>query len=302
MVKYLPIELLESEKQDIISLSKISPSFNEHILQNKNDYTNVLFGEIGYFLNGNIPRNFVINIGGLVGRFTGIFKTSLGLQIAMKNDPYFNVKERLAFTPNQLNEKIKKYGSDVRKAIFVLDERTKDLKKSAVMRLSNIIETCRERQFCFILIGVDDNEFTISDYILGRMGESDDKYLPKKTVYYSVKKKIEKRTMYRGYIKHNIIPLSNKRWNKVWNIEYMKLKQEFQQLAIDQKITAMPLKQIALEFMKRNNFLDCINEKGKLNKQSLRREVYKSFSDVTSDERNYIYSEVVDLYSKLNLN
>ena len=121
-------------------------------------------------------------------------------------------------------------------------------------------------------------------------------------MYYSVKKKIEKRTIYRGYIKHNIIPLSNKKWNKVWNLDYMKLKQDFQQLAIDQKISAMSFREIALNFMKGQVFLDCINEKGKLNKQSLRREIYKSNPDVTAEERSYIYSEVVDLYSKININ
>lgn len=283
-----------------MSLSQISPSFNEYVLKKKIDYTNILIDEISGFLNGSIPRNFVINIGGLIGRDTGIFKTSLGLQVSLKLDPYFNIKERVAFTPNQLNEKIKLHGKNLRKAIFFLDERTKDLKKSATMRLSNIIESCRERQFCFILVGVSEDIFTISDYFLKRVGESSDSYLPKKTVYYSVSKKIDNRNMYRGYIKWNITPLSNNKWNKIWNEEYMPLKQQFQQMAIEQNITAMPLKQISLEFMKSEGFEICIKESGKINKQSLKKEIYKRFPDVTADERDYIYVEVIDLYESFD--
>ena len=288
-----------------MELASANPSFYR-VIRMKLDITNIIKQELRDILYGKIPRNFVINIkGGLIGRQTGVFKSAFGCQLALELDPTFNVKERVGLTYEMLLQKIRKYAK--RKQIFLLDERVRDFKMSAELRLANIIESCRERQLCFILCGVPELHFTFSDYHFERLGESSDDYMNKvvtingekiltgqKTVAFLVKKITESKKNYRGYIKHNITSLEDKKWRKFW-AEYMLLKREHQQKAVVSELTAFDFKKEAQALMNSKEFNDCFKE-DKLIRGVLRNLIYSKYPDNTKEEREMIYWEILRHY------
>ena len=295
---YLPINYTRTELLDTTDLCNFNPSFYDNVMSgNKINMTHLILDELNYIMNGAIPRNFVLNFRGLIGRKTGVFKSSFALQLAFMLDPTFNIKERVGFTANKLNELIKKYST--RKQIFFLDEQTHDLKQSASLRLANIIEACRERQLCFILVGVDEMRVKLSDYCFERLGESDDKSLPDKTIFYAIKKIFDNRTIYRGYFKWNVTPLINENWKQVWN-EYMIKKTDYEQNATNQSLTGLPIESIALNVYNNKNFKICLkeNKQGKLSIETgiLKNLIYKQFPDVTNEERSMLLNEVKLLF------
>lgn len=290
---YLPIHFTSTEKQDVKDLADANPSFYQNVLKNKINLTETIEEELRNIMYGKIPRNFIINIKNCVGSPTGVFKSSFGLQFfCLKLDPTFVVKDRVAFTANQLNDLIKKNAD--RKQIFVLDERVHDLKQSAEVRLANIAESCRERQICLVLVGVAEKFLNISHYHFERFGESSDEFLPDKTVYFLVKKITETKKIYRGYIKHNITPLNDKLWNHTWG-EYMRLKSEHQEKVIQQQLTGFDFEHKAKELMeKHKEFIsgNCITKSGNLDKSLIRNLIYKEMPDVTNDERKMVFIEI----------
>jgi hypothetical protein len=286
----LPIAFTKSEMQDVKDLASTNTSFMNNVIKKRIDYTAILKDELLNILYGKIPRNFIINIKSCIGSPTGVFKSSLGLQFAIELDPTFNVFERVAFTPNQLNDLIKKHAK--RRQIFVLDEQVRDLKMSAETRLANIAESCRERQICIIMVGVAERFMTISHYHLERFGESDDDHLPKKTVYYILKKIVESKRVYRGYIHHDITPLTDVSWRTIWD-DYMQLKSDHQDAAIKQEITGFNFEKKAKELASEKEFVEgCFNEDGKLLKGKLRNFIYKKLPDVTNEERRMVFYEL----------
>jgi hypothetical protein len=307
MTEYLPIQLSETEKMDIIDLAKANTSFYE-VWKNKIEISQVILSELRNILYGPIPRNFVVNIKGNIGRQTGVFKTSFGCQLALTLDPTFNVEERMGFTPQQLLAKIKKYAT--RRQVFVLDERVRDFKLSGEQQLANIIESCRERQLCFVLIGVPEQAMTFSDYHFERLGESGDEYLTneidlngdkvmtgKKTVYYLVRKITESRKLYRGYIRWNITPLTDRKWFTFWT-GYMIDKREHQQKAIERTLTGFNFHQEAVHIMKSEDYDKCLDYDAKLIKGKLRNIIYMKYPDNTNSERKMIFDEVIYMHTK----
>ena len=287
--KALPPKFTDSEVADIRDKSGSSPTFYDYVIVEKENVTGQILTELDTILNGKIPRNFVIMIKGGIGRQSGIFKSCLGHQLALKLDPTFTYEERVGFTINELTDKIKKYGG--KKQIYVLDERVRDLKTGAFIRLANIIESCREDQLSFIVIGIPDTNFVMPDYCFERLGESDDDELPKKTVYYSVRKDFENKRHYRGFLRWNITELSDKQWGEYWN-EYMTHKKVHQERAKKQELTGFDFKKHSNALMKSNEFRGCIDfDRGKLKKQLVKNLVYLKFPDVTNEERKMIYSE-----------
>jgi DNA polymerase III delta prime subunit len=190
----------------------------------KKDWTQIVRDDLHYRLHGRIPRNWVLNIRGLIGTPTGIFKTSMGLCFARELDPTFNVAERVAFTPADLNNKVKQFAD--RKQIFFMDEQIHDLKESQMLKLQNTIESCREKQMCFILCGVPKEYKTFSTYLLERFDETTDEILPRKSVRYLVRN--PETDEFRGVITKEIPVLNNQDgsltdWGVFW-AEYMELK------------------------------------------------------------------------------
>lgn len=302
-MEYLPIQFTETEKMDITDLASANPSFM-NVWQNKVNLTDVIIPELRNILHGVIPRSFVINIKGFIGRQTGVFKSSFGSQLALDIDPTFNIKERVALNMDMLLEKIKLYAN--KKQIFLLDERVRDFKQGAELRLANIIESCREKQLCFILCGVPELTFTFSDYHFERLGESSDEYMNKsfkvnneeiisgkKTVYYLVKKITENQRYYRGYLKWNITSLENKKWNDYWS-EYMILKRQHQTNAINSSLTGFDFKRESEKLIKSESFKECFMN-DKLSHQQVKSTVYSMYPDHTIEERRMIYSEVIRL-------
>jgi len=287
--KYNPICLTETEQYDIKELVNENRSFYDSIISaEKNDYTNTLMNELRSIFYSQIPRAFILNVRGRIGRLSGIFKTAMGLQIALSIDDDFSVEERVGFTPDDLLQKVK--ATKGRQKIFFLDEYINDLKVGALLRMRNVMENCRESQYNFICCGIPEQTITYTDYTLERVGESDDAVLPDKTVYYSVKKNVDWRSFYRGYFKWNIIPLSNAKWKSVWDT-YSKMKREHQDNVINSQVSHIDYHSKA-EWM-----LEKLKEVGEgLTLSDVKRYVFVNFPDYTRDDKNFIQQETEILY------
>lgn len=291
---YLKPSFTRSELFGIEETASMNRTFYENVLARQNDLTDQFFSELYEIMNGPIPRNFVLNIRGGIGRQTGVFKTSSGIQISQLLDPTFTIRERVAFTTREAGEIVKEYAT--RKQIFLVDEHVRDLKQSSELALANTIESCRERQLCFILIGVPERYYTFSDYFLERLGESHDKYLPRKTVYFSVKKIVEGRDMYRGFIHWNVTPLTDEKWRATWE-EYMVRKARHQENAINQQLTGFNITEYARRVINNELFAGVeVNENGiaRGGRGYLKNIIFKMYPDMTNAERDMIYHEVLN--------
>lgn len=299
----------------------------------KCDWTANVLDDLHYRLYGKIPRNFLINISGLIGTPTGIFKSTLGLQIALTLDPLFDLHKRVAFSVNDLLDKVKKHSEFVftdeefvkfqneykgtyevyeshakeynssgqlctklvllTKMIFFLDEQTKTLRVGSLIRLQNLIDTCRQRQICFITCGVESYDMNFSTYDLLRIQESHDKYLPEKTVRYGVHDK--DKDIYYGYFMWEIFPLTNPMWLKFWKV-YSRLKTNFQRVAISQQTSSMDYDNYANDITEEEEYEKCfrITKKGikKLESNLLRSLILRLFPDLTNQERETILSTI----------
>jgi len=297
----------------------------------REDWTQKVIDELKYRLYGKIPRNFLINVGGLIGTPTGIFKSSMGLQIAIHLDPLFNLKERVAFSVNELLMKVETNSEKemcydhlqeftstytgtyemqneklsvchcgqpsvarvlLTKMIFFLDEQTQTLKHGGLLRLQNIVDTVRQRQICFVTCGVDKYGFNYTTYSLQRVQESADKYLPKKRVRYAVHD--SERDMYYGYFLWDITELSDLKWNNVWT-EYSQMKQQFQRVALAQQISGMDYGEMAVKVMEDPRFQQCVSMKnGKLvaNSNLTKNIILKIYPDLTNEDRAMILAEI----------
>ncbi len=275
---------------------------------------------------GKIPRNFLINISGLIGTPTGIFKSTMGLQIAFHIDKLFNLKTRVAFSINELLDKIKQYteiymtneeyahfkqhykgsyeiyesdkkGFDklllLTKLIFFLDEQTKTLKIGGMTRLQNLIDTCRQRQICFIVCGVESYDMHFSTYNLLRVQESSDEDLPLKRVRYAVHD--SGNDIFYGYFSWDVTPLTDPTWQIIWK-QYSAMKTKFQRIAIDQSIDSMDYENMANEITQDVNYEKCFRytkEGKKLMLNALMKSlIIKRFPDLTRLDQTNILSEL----------
>lgn len=257
----------------------------------KKDWTQIVHDDLNYRLHGAIPRNWVLNIRGLIGTPTGIFKTSMGLCYARSLDPTFNIEERVAFTPAELNKKVKLYAD--RKQIFFMDEQIHDLKESQMLKLQNIVESCREQQMCFVFCGVPKEYKTFSTYLLERFDETPDDILPKKSVRYLVRN--PETDEFRAFVVKEIPVLNNQDgsltdWGLFWK-EYMKLKTNHQDRVRFDSITSFDYEAYAKEILAEgyDGFLKT-TKKGlvKLDMSLLGMAVRKKFADFTQQEKQDI--------------
>lgn len=299
----------------------------------RKDWTKNVIDDLSNRLYGKIPRNFLINLSGLIGTPTGIFKSTLGLQLALTLDPMFTIVKRVAFSINELLDLVRnntefkftyteyakfvdeykgaydvydiqdgsinedgieyRYLVLLKKLIFFLDEKTRTLKMGGMLRLQNLVDTCRQRQICFITCGVDSYDLSFSTYDLMRIQESSDDYLPEKQVRYAVYDR--QRDLFYGYFKWNIWELSDPLWNNVFD-EYSQLKTKFQRIAISQQISSMDYKDYGEKIIEHPQFDKCFSYtkdgKKRLLTKMLKLLVVKEYPDFTNDEREYIMSEV----------
>jgi hypothetical protein len=322
----------DAEREQIQQVLRENPSFANVF---RRDWTKIVVDDLNNRLYGKIPRNFLLNITGLIGVPTGIFKSSMGLQLALMLDPNFNIQQRVAFSVNQLLEKLESYSeyslcnkcfieftktsyntyefypttnaekkcdncdsvsqTDVllTKMIFFLDEQTKTLRTGNLMRLSNIVDTNRQRQICFITCGVDQYDMHFTTYNLKRVQESSDLYLPQKKVRYAVYD--DSRKIFYGFFDWNIRTLEDKGWFAVWS-EYSKLKTNFQRIAIAQQIQTMKYEDMANEVINDADFQKCFFMKrdGQRNMVSdlVRTLIQRRYPDLTENDRRNILSEI----------
>lgn len=298
------------------------------------DWTKEVMGDLRYKLNGKIPRNFLVNFGGLIGSVTGIFKSTLGLQVAFDLDGSFNIKQRVAFSINQLLEKVRnnteytfcnkcfagfekeyKFSYEVHeqksqtkcqncenladklilytKLIFFLDEQTRTLKSGGIIRLQNLVDTCRQRQICFITCGVGQYGMHFTTYDLKRVQESSDEYLPKKRVRYAVYD--NDRDLYYGYFQWDITPLTDPTWKKIFD-EYSILKTDFQRVAISQQTQSANFEQYAQDIINGSEFsktFKTLRDGRKVMQTSLLRSVVtQKYPDLVDQDRENIIAEI----------
>lgn len=320
-----------AENEQITMMIHSTPTFYKVF---KQDWTQNVMQDLHYKLYGRIPRNFLINISGLIGSPTGIFKSTMGLQIALTLDPNFTLQQRVAFSINQLLDKVKEHSeyqlcnkcyydftksykgtwelypdrtnnqcnncdniSDnlvlLTKLIFFLDEQTKTLKTGGLTRLQNLVDTCRQRQICFITCGVDQYNMSFTTYSLKRVQESKDRYLPKKRVRYAVYD--DERSIYYGYFSWDIFPLTDPFWKSFWT-EYSYMKTDFQRIAISQQTQSLDFEEYAEEIINSEDFAKCFRETKEGNRVmvsgNVRNLIFKHFPDLTNQERDMIFSEI----------
>lgn len=335
---------IERTKAELVQIQALLQQNNTFSKVFEEDWTEIVMNDLKNRLYGKIPRNFLVNISGLVGTPTGIFKSSLGLQIALKLDPLFDLKTRVAFSINQLLEKVRENseyylcnrclvlfkktykgtyeehnldGIDEKcdnceniadklilltKMIFFLDEQTKTLKQGGLVRLQNIVDTCRQRQICFITCGVEQYGMHFTTYNLKRVEESSDDYLPLKRVRYAVYD--DERDIYYGYFQWDITPLTDPKWKKFFE-EYSKMKTDFQRVAISQKTQSENFEEYAQEILKDENFQKCfkILKDGRrvLQNSLVKNLIYQYYPDMTNQERENILAQIrMELYDLQN--
>lgn len=276
------------EKAMIEDLYRREPSFKRALSR---DWTKTVWDELNFRFNGKIPRNFVLNIRGLVGTPTGIFKSAMGLCIAKAIDPTFNIQERVAFTSNELNIKVKQHAK--RKQVFFKDEEVHDLKESQMIKLQNIVEGCREEQMCFIMCGVPKEYRTFSTFILERLDETHDDYLPRKKVRYLIRD--PESDTFLGHFIMEIPPLvekdgSQSAWGAFW-AEYMLLKKAYQDRVRFESVTDFNYEHYAKELLEGGyeQFVS-VTKKGmqRVDMGLLGMEVRRKYADFTQQEKQDI--------------
>lgn len=293
---YLPISFNQTELDDINLLIRDSPTFFENIIKKKKDYTQEIIREALNTFYSPIPRAFIGVIRGRIGRKTGIFKTAFMLQLAGLLDDNFSVFERVAFTADNLRLLIK--NNMKRKQIYCLDEQNRDLKTGSYVRLKNLMEGCREEELSFLCAGVPEQIPTgFADFYFERLGESHDKYLPDKTLYFMMRNDLNFRPFYRGIFKWNLVPLTNKRWNEIWK-DYSELKTEHQKVLRNASSTSINYKKLAEDLFK-----DILKEKYSLKHQDIKRKVFFAYADYTKDDKKFIIEELMKfIYIHLDKN
>jgi len=261
----------------------------------QDDWTNNVLDDLRNRLYGRIPRNFLLNITGLIGTPTGIFKSSMGLQIALILDPLFNVEQRIGFSINGLLDKIQEHTeyslcpkcfSDFRKSYFGTFEVIKEESEKQCENCDNIAEnTVLLTKMVFFL---DEQTKTLKTGGLARLQNLMDtvrqrqiclitcgveEYNMHFTTYhlqrvqessddYLPKKRVrfgvydDKRDLYYGYFQWDLIPLSDPKWKFLWD-KYSKIKQNFQRVAIAQQISSMAFEEYAEEIMACDDFEHC---------------------------------------------
>lgn len=295
------------EKEDIRYLWSHNKSAKSCYKKSK-DWTAKVDKELRTRLNGQIPRNWVVNIRGLIGTPSGIFKSALGLNLARNHDHLFKLSERLAFSPEELNIKIQEHAWDCHEGedkpypkIFFLDEQLGELKVSQMMMLQNTIESCREIQMCVIACGIPKRFVTFSTFLLERFDETDDSYLPDKTVRYLVRSNPEIDNFAGFYVaeipnltKDNILT----EWGVFWE-EYMTLKREHQKRVVtENSVGGFNANHYAVQFLKKHS-LDTLTKEKKdgsmrVNKGRVGMLVRKEMAQFTIQEKKDVETIIID--------
>lgn len=285
--KKLKFTHTQIEKDAIIDLIREHPSF-KNVFDVKRNYTLFLIEDMNKRVYGKIPRNVVITIGGKQG--TG--KTTLGMLVAIAMYPNFDVKKHLAFTNEELLDKIVENAE--RKAFFIRDENPYSLRHRSQLELDSVMETNREFQLSFIIIGVGETQPDSVHFSLESVDMDESNMVTRFAI------KDEKTRMYRGAF---LIALPKEKTHKFWKQWkiYSEMKTEFQKKVRERNIEGFNPTEIAMEFVKTDEFKSCfqMTKAGhiKVNKSKLKVEIFKKYPNFTNDERAMIQTEVQTVIS-----
>ena len=261
----------------------------------QNDFTDDVLDDLRNRLFGKIPRNFVVNITGLIGLVTGCFKSSMGLQLAFYLDPSFSISQRVSFSVNELLDKIRKNTEFVfcNQCYFNF---IKSYKYTYEVLESNDSEKCdncdnvanKQILLTKLIFFLDEQTKTLKQGGLIRLMNIVDTARQRQICFiccgvegfdlsfttYTLKriqetnddylpiKKVryavwdETRKIFYGFFRWNITPLTDAFWNKVWN-EYSLMKTNFQRVALAQQTQQLNLEEYAEDIINSDDFLKC---------------------------------------------
>lgn len=275
------------EKDVLIDLVRDYPSF-KNVFNVKRNYTEPLTEEIDKRINGVIPKNIVLAVRGL----QGTAKTTCSMLIAVASFPNFDVRKHLAFTNEELLQKIIDYSE--RKAFFIRDENPYSLRHRSQLELDAVMETNREFQLSFIIVGVGDLIPDSTHFVLESVDMDEINMVSRFAV------KDNKLRTYRGAFLIALPKDKKHKFWKQWKI-YSEMKTEFQKKVRERNIEGFNPTEIAMEFVKTGEFKDCFTQTKsgdiKLNKSKLKVELFKKHNNFTNDERAMIQTEVQTVIS-----
>ena len=262
------------------------------------DFTKEVLEDLRYRLFGRIPRNWLINISGLVGVPTGIFKSSMGLQICLSLNPMFNLREHVAFSVNELLDKIKnnsEYSLCNRCYIqfFKSYYGTYETQEVDTAKKCDNCDSISDKNVLLtkIIYFLDEQTKTLRIGGLTRLANIVDTARQRQICFvtcgvesydmsfctyhlqriqeshddYLPKKLVryavydDQRDLFYGYFKWNITPLSDPRWKRVWD-DYSKMKTNFQRVAMSGQIQQMNFEEYAQQVMSDKDFDKCFKE------------------------------------------
>ena len=262
------------------------------------DFTNEVMEDLRYRLYGKIPRNWLINISGLVGVPTGIMKSSMGLQICLSINPMFNLKQHVAFSVNELLDKIKNNSEYAlcNRCYFQFGKSYYGTYETLDVETANKCDNCdsianKNVLLTKLIFFLDEQTKTLRIGGLTRLANIVDTARQRQICFvtcgvesydmnfvtYSLQrvqeshddylpKKVvryavydDQRDLYYGYFKWALTPLTDPKWKRVWD-DYSKMKTTFQRVAMSGQITQMDFEEYAQVVMSDKDFDKCFKE------------------------------------------
>jgi hypothetical protein len=259
------------------------------------DWTKIVLDDLNNRINGKIPRNFLVNIGGLIGTPTGIFKSTLGVQLAMHLDPLFNLQQRVGFSINQLLDKVRDNSEYYlcNKCHYEFERSYQGTYEVHPVESEERCNNCENMADKLILLTkmiffLDEQTKTLKQGGLVRLQNLADtcrqrqisfitcgveQYGMHFTTYqlqriqessddYLPAKRVrfavydDSRDIYYGFFQWDITPLTDPTWHKVF-VEYSKMKTNFQRVAIAQQTQAINFEEYAEEIINSEDFQKC---------------------------------------------
>ena len=278
-----------AESVQIQAMLQQNPTFYRAFQE---DWTQTVLDDLSNRLYGKIPRNFLVNVGGLIGTSTGIFKSTLGLQVALKLDPMFNLQQRVAFSINQLLDKVRDNSEYYlcNRCHYEFKKNYKGTFEEHPLDTEQVCNNCENVADKLVLLTkllffLDEQTRTLKTGGLVRLQNladtcrqrqisfifcGVDQYDMHFTTYqlrriqessddYLPEKRVkyavydDLRDIYYGYFQWDVTPLTDPRWKAMFD-EYSKMKTNFQRVAIAQQTQSVDYEEYAQEIINSEDF------------------------------------------------
>jgi len=290
MTSVMKTQRSRAETIQIQNLLQTNQTFYRVFQEN---WTEEVMRDLKNRLYGRIPRNFLVNISGLIGTPTGIFKSTLGLQKCFELDPMFNIKERVAFSINQLLDKVRdnsefyfcnscfeEFKTNYKGTYEIHPVKNEDkCSKCGDMLADKLILVTK------MLFFLDEQTKTLKMGGIIRLQNLADTCRQRQICFftcgveqygmhfttYQLKRVQESsddylpakrvryavydddRDFYYGYFQCDITPLTDPKWKKIFE-EYSQLKTDFQRIAISQQTQAINFEEYAEQIINSPEF------------------------------------------------